>query len=286
MKEYISISCLPLPTFIEGNQVMFNSGDLHPNRTDLQYFVLIVMTKGCLYIAEDGHNYTVKEGELFILQPKHHHYSWKPINQKTSYYWLHFYVSGRWKQASSPLSMHSAIEVPTLHYRTPTLTLHLLKHGKISDFAKTLEIIKLIFEESTDSPNFGFWRSQQLFIDVLQSIQIHSKEESKLSTLSAEIQRYLRDNFTKKITNETLGQIFHFHPNYISRSLKETIGLTPAEFLVQYRMEEAEKRLLNSDLTISEIAESTGFQSVYYFSTSFKKYTGFAPQKYRQLKKM
>lgn len=243
------------------------------------------MTEGCLYIAEDGNNYSIKKGEMFILQPRHHHYSWKPMDQQTSYYWIHFFVSGEWQQSTSPVSLHSAIEVPTLHYRTPTLTLHLLKHGRVPDFSKTIAATQLIFNESTDNPGFGFWRSQQLFIDVLQSIQVHSLEESKLNTLSAKTQRYLRDNFNRKITNESLGKIFHFHPNYISRALKETIGLTPNEFLIQYRMEEAEKRLLNSDLTISEIAESIGFQSVYYFSTSFKKYTGYAPQKYRRLRK-
>lgn len=285
MKEYLSISCLPIPTFIEGNHVVFHKGDLHPNRTNLQYFVLMLMTKGCLYIAEDGINYTVKKGEMFILQPKHHHYSWKPMDQETTYYWLHFYVSGEWRQSTSPISLHPAIEVPTLHFRTPTLTLHLPKHGKVPEFQKTIDVTQLLFDESTDSPDFGFWRSQQLFIDVLQSIQVHSVEESKLNSLSTRIQRYLRENFNQKITNETLSQIFHFHPNYISRALKDTIGLTPTEFLIQYRMEEAEKRLLNSNLTISEIAEDIGFQSVYYFSTSFKKYTGYAPKKYRQLKK-
>lgn len=286
MKEYISISCLPLPTFIEGNKVVFEPGDKHPNRTNLEYFVLMLMTEGCLYIAEDGKNYTVRKGEMFILRPNHHHYSWREMDRHTTYYWLHFYVSGRWEQANAPLTMHSAIEVPTLHYSTPILTLHLLKHTKLADLDKTLAVVQTLFAESADPQHFAFWRSQQLFIDVLQSIQYYSQEESKLSLLSEKVQRYLRDNFNQKITNESLSQIFHFHPNYISRALKQTIGLTPAEYLVQYRMEEAEKRLLNSDLPISEIAESIGFQSVYYFSSSFKKYTGYAPQKYRQMKQI
>lgn len=285
MKEYISISCLPLPTFIEGNQVIFHPGEKHPNRDNLQYFVLMMMTEGRLYIAEDGKNYTVKKGEMFILLPKHHHYSWKAIDTETSYYWLHFYVSGKWLQTNTPVAMQSSIEIPTLHYYTPTLTLHLLKHNRLTQSHRLLQVVKQIFEESADPKKFGFWRAQQLFIDILQEIQVHSHDESKMVELSENIQRYLRDNFSQKITNELLGSTFHFHPNYVSRALKQTIGLTPAEFLVKYRMEEAEKRLLNTGATISEIAEDVGFQNVYYFSTSFKKYTGLAPQKYRRAKK-
>lgn len=284
MKEYISISCLPLPTFIEGNRVEFKPGDLHPNRTNLKYFVMLFMTKGKCYLAEDGKSFTVLPGEMLILQPQHHHYSWKPMDERTEYYWIHFYVSGSWEQSINLTSLSPQIEVPNLHYKTPILTLHLLKYGKVDNFVEILEYIEKLFAESTKSPSFSFWHSQQLFIDLLQKIQLHSKEESKLNKLSEKVQLYLRDNFNEKITNNELSRIFHFHPNYISRALKKTIGLTPAEFLVRYRMEEAEKRLLNSEMTISEIAESIGFQNVYYFSTSFKKYTGYAPHKYREIK--
>ncbi|KRK47724.1 AraC family transcriptional regulator [Secundilactobacillus kimchicus] len=283
-KKYISMSCLPLPTFVEGNQVTFEPGEEHPNRTDLQYFVLIFMTAGRLYIAEDGTKYTVNAGELFLLQPKHHHYSWRKMDQTTSYYWLHFYTSGNWRQSATPVTMAPSIEVPTLHYFTPTLTLHLPKHIEIPDHKGTLSLVKQLFAESKEQEDFGFWRSQQLFIDVLQSIQIRAEGESKLVALSKEVQRFLRDHFNEKITSTVLSDQFHYHPNYITRSLKATIGLTPFEYLSQYRMEEAEKRLLNTDLAISEIAEDVGYQNIYYFSTAFKKYTGSSPKKYRSLK--
>lgn len=286
MKTYLSISCLPAPTFIEGNFMTFKPGDRHPNRDDLPYFILMLVTDGTLYLAEDGVNYTIQAGEQFVLRPQHHHYSWQPIQTATQYYWLHFYVSGQWEQGPDPVSMQPAVTVPTLHYYTPIKTLHLLKHTRYSNSEQLFRIVKQLFEESADSQSFGFWRAQQLFIDLLQEIQVHPKEESKLVALSAKIQRYLRDNYHQKITNETLSKTMHFHPNYISRALKQTIGLTPAEFLSQYRMEEAEKRLVDSDLTISEIAENVGFQNVYYFSTSFKKYSGLSPMAYRQAKKV
>lgn len=51
---------------------------------------------------------------------------------------------------------------------------------------------------------------------------------------------------------------------------------------MQYRMEEATQWLLNTDTTVEDIALNVGFQNIYYFSTSFKKYTGVSPTKYRQ----
>lgn len=286
MKEYLSISCLPEPTFIEGNFVTFLPGQRHPNRDNLPYFILMLMTKGTLYISEDGINYTVKAGEVFILQPNHHHYSWQAFDEETSYYWLHFYVAGQWEQGPNMVSMPPLVDIPTLHYYTPAMTLHLQKHTRFKNQTHLLKLVDDIFHESKNSEGFRFWRSQQLFIDILQEIQLHPHNTSKLITISEKIQRYLRDNFDQKITNDTLSAEFHFHPNYLVRALKETIGLTPTEYLTQYRMEEAEKRLLDTNLTISEIAESVGFQNIYYFSSSFKKFAGLSPQNFRRSKEV
>lgn len=284
MKEYLAISCLPVPTFIEGNRVTFHRGESHPDRDDLPYFILIFMTKGELYIAENGVQYIVKAGEMFLLRPFQHHYSWQPFQTETNYYWLHFYVAGKWNQTEDLISLQPAITVPTLHYYTPNMTLHLVKHELLTGMDKLFPIIDAIFEESAEHKKFGFWRAQQLFIDVLQAIQLHPQDESKLVLLSNEVQRYLRDHYSNRITNKTLSEALHFHPNYITRALKETIGLTPTEFLTKYRMEEAEKRLLDTDEPIAEIAESVGFQNIYYFSTAFKKHMGCSPQNYRKKK--
>lgn len=279
---YISISCLPLPTFIEGGYATFHAGDHNPNRNNLQYFILMFMVKGKLYISEDDTDYTILPGEMFVLLPMHHHYSWRAISEDTGYYWLHFYVSGRWEQQPTLEPMRSAIKVPTLHHYTPTETLYLAKHTQLRHLSRLEQMTEQIFKNSSATEEYGFWQAQQLFIDVLQEVQVQSQAESAMVQLSARIQRYLRDHFDEKITNTTLSQVFHFHPNYLIRTLKATTGLTPTEFLRQYRMEEASKRLLNTNMLETEIAEAIGFQNIYYFSTVFKQYTGLSPSQYRR----
>ncbi len=279
---YISISCLPLPTFIEGGYATFHAGDHHPNRNNLQYFILMFMVKGKLYISEDDTDYTILPGEMFVLLPMHHHYSWRAISEDTGYYWLHFYVSGRWEQQPTLEPMRSAIKVPTLHHYTPTETLYLAKHTQLRHLPRLEQMTEQIFKNSSATEEYGFWQAQQLFIDVLQEVQVQSQAESAMVQLSARIQRYLRDHFDEKITNTTLSQVFHFHPNYLIRTLKATTGLTPTEYLRQYRMEEASKRLLNTNMLETEIAEAIGFQNIYYFSTVFKQYTGLSPSQYRR----
>ena len=281
MTQYLSISCLPFPTFIEGGYATFEVGEQHPNRDDLQYFILMVMRKGCLFIAEDDAHYTIKAGQIFVLRPRHHHYSWKPVAERTEYYWLHFYVAGEWSQSVNPTPLTPSIAVPTLHYYTPSTTVYLAKQFNIPNQDQLMPTIRQIFEESQQSNSYGFWRSQQLFIDVLQAVQYSSAKETRLAELAAHVQEYLRTHYQSRITNEELSRVFHFHPNYISRAVKQTTGLTPDEFVKQYRMEEAKRQLLNTSLSISTIAERVGYQNIYYFSTSFKKQVGVSPRTYR-----
>ncbi|MGN1291449.1 MAG: helix-turn-helix domain-containing protein, partial [Levilactobacillus brevis] len=224
----------------------------------------------------------VESGEMFVLLPRHHHYSWHAVTENTGYYWLHFYVSGHWEQQTSLVPMRSAIKVPTLHHYTPTETLYLVKHASVQNRERIIQMVKQIFKNSSASEEYGFWQAQQLFIDVLQEIQVQSQQESAMVQLSGQVQRYLRDHFNEKITNTTLSRAFHFHPNYLIRTLKATTGLTPTEFLRQYRMEEASKRLLNTNMSETEIASAIGFQNIYYFSTVFKQYTGLSPSQYRR----
>lgn len=280
--EYLSISCLPAPTYVQSGHVVFNPGERHPNRNNFQFFVMMFMVRGKLYIAEDDVQYTVKAGEMFILQPKHHHYSWQPMDEQTEYYWVHFAVVGNYIQFKEPKHLRSIIQVPSLHYHTPDVTLLLKKHSEIVNNQAILPLIQKIFENSAAQSEDGFWQAQQLFIDLLQQVESQAPEKSSATILAGQVQRYLKDHFDEKITTEDLSAIFHVHPNSIINCMKKTYGITPSIFLTQYRLEEAIKRLLSTSEQISTIALDVGYQKVYYFSTTFKKYYGVSPLVYRK----
>ena len=96
--DMISISIPPFPDFIEGNYKIMRKGQSHVERKNLGFFDLIAVKKGALFLAEGEKQYEVKENEMFILLPDRHHYSWKPCQEDTGFYWLHFYTTAQWKQ--------------------------------------------------------------------------------------------------------------------------------------------------------------------------------------------
>lgn len=71
------------------------------------------------------------------------------------------------------------------------------------------------------------------------------------------------------------------HNGFIAKFKKET-GYRPVEYVAAVRIGRAKELLMNSDMRISEIAESCGFDNMYYFSNSFKRHTGLSPSAFRK----
>lgn len=91
---------------------------------------------------------------------------------------------------------------------------------------------------------------------------------------------YISQNFTNPITNDELAAISQMSTVYFRKLFTEVMGISPITYTKQLRIEKA-KEMLGSDYgTLSDIAYSLGYSSLYDFSRDFKKHTGFPPSKY------
>ena len=71
---------------------------------------------------------------------------------------------------------------------------------------------------------------------------------------------------------------------FIHRRLKLYLQQNTRDFIRTRRMEKAQRLLLNSDLSISEISKALGFKDLPYFSRMFKQHVGIPPSQYRKNK--
>ncbi len=279
---YLSLSCLPLPTFIEGHRVNLELGGHKVNQIHSDYFVFAFVREGQLILIQDGVETIVHENELFILVPGRHRYSWWAQSDKVSVDSITFYVAGDWKMQASLTPAKNSIKSMMLHPVVPVQTLFLRQYQPIKSPDDIYELVTELIRETTDCESHRFFETQQLFIKLLDHLQTQNNAQDKLTQLSLAVQRFLKDHYRDKITSKTLSDHFEQRGTYLVKVLRQTVGLSPAEYLMQYRMEEASRQLLDTDLSIADIALEVGFQNIYYFSTSFKKYTGVSPSKYRE----
>ncbi|MDE7158384.1 MAG: AraC family transcriptional regulator, partial [Clostridiales bacterium] len=70
--------------------------------------------------------------------------------------------------------------------------------------------------------------------------------------------------------------------NYLCKIFHDSTGTTPIEYLIELRMEDARKRLTQSDDSVSDIAKAVGYRDPLYFSKEFRKKYGKSPVQYRK----
>ena len=92
---------------------------------------------------------------------------------------------------------------------------------------------------------------------------------------------HIHTNYLEKITLETLSSISFYSPTYIIKLFKKYTNLTPAEYVIQYRLSHALKKLQSGAESNLAIALSCGFHSESYFIRTFKKHYGITPHAYR-----
>ncbi|GKX31509.1 hypothetical protein SH1V18_39890 [Vallitalea longa] len=82
---------------------------------------------------------------------------------------------------------------------------------------------------------------------------------------------YIYQNFNKKITINEIAHKISISPSYLSRIFKYVVGVTIIEYINNYRLEKSKEYIKSTELSLTQIAEILGFNSIHYFSKQFKK---------------
>ncbi|MBE6688312.1 MAG: helix-turn-helix domain-containing protein [Ruminococcaceae bacterium] len=93
---------------------------------------------------------------------------------------------------------------------------------------------------------------------------------------------FIRGNYDAQITLNEMAESAEMSPKYFCHFFKAMTTKTPIEYLNFYRIEMAIKKLINSDMSVTEVAFSCGFNDLSYFIKTFKQVKGVTPAKYRK----
>ena len=100
------------------------------------------------------------------------------------------------------------------------------------------------------------------------------------------VQQYIGDHFREDLTLDVLSQRCGMSKYYLVHSFKKATGTTPISYLNQRRVQEAEKLLATTELTVAQIAQRAGFSSQNGFSQSFRRLKGLSPTGYREAQRV
>lgn len=100
-----------------------------------------------------------------------------------------------------------------------------------------------------------------------------------------DIKNYVDEHFCEDIYLESLASIFHTSPKYMSRLLKQALGIPFKQYITTLRIALSKSLLAETDLKIDDIALSIGFNNRNSFVRIFKQTEGMSPSEYRTMAK-
>lgn len=128
----------------------------------------------------------------------------------------------------------------------------------------------------------NFWRDSTP-VSYLQDKDSAAKDgrEGKYATVYA-VSDYVSAHFCENLALDELADRFFISKYYLSRSFREVTGFGIREYVNILRVQKAQSMLLETSLTISEIAEALGFDSITYFERIFKRHLSVSPVQFRK----
>ena len=108
-------------------------------------------------------------------------------------------------------------------------------------------------------------------------------KQSIISDKLSNLFEYINTNYKNNITLKEAAKITNFTPESFCRFFRQKTGKKFIDYLHETRISSACRLLVNTDLTVAEIAYNTGFKTASGFNKLFKQYIGSSPSQYRKM---
>ena len=97
---------------------------------------------------------------------------------------------------------------------------------------------------------------------------------------------FIEQNFQNDISVEEIASFCGLNRTYFGRIFKETVGKSPQQFLLSYRMAKAAELLKLTSLSVSDIGNAVGYPNQLHFSRAFKNVYGMPPREWRNTNRL
>lgn len=155
-------------------------------------------------------------------------------------------------------------------------------YALVPDYDKVRDIIDYDIGKTIDtSERLKNYLWSYLLEPLFDTICDQAKERDMMHA----VVEYLMDNLEKDIGLEECARHFNYNANYLSRWFKKKMGMTYTDFVISKKMELCKNMLVESDISVNELAEKFGYSSPQNFIRVFKKYTLMTPGQYRKIER-
>jgi AraC-like DNA-binding protein len=149
-------------------------------------------------------------------------------------------------------------------------------------------VLKLKREiETPTSPTYAEALGSVLALELVRLNSGHkSAEQSTRGGLAAwqkkRVAEYIEEHLSKGISTAELAEIARLSPFHFSRAFKNSFNVSPHQYHMQRRIEQAKVLLAKPQVSVTDIALKLGFSETSSFTAAFRRHTAHTPSNYRR----
>jgi len=232
---------------------------------------LVLMLEGRTRLIVDSNEYIANAGDAFIIFPNQIH-QYQKID--TERYFISIFPPELCPEFQNVFSG----KIPV----SPIIK-NALINGKLLSIAESIVEINI-----QKGPLYHICIKGYFLILLSELFRMMEFKDSKSpdSNTVLALLNYCSENYTRDINLEKVSKALHISRYHISRLFSEKLRMSFTEYIGTLRISKACRLLISEDRSITDIAYSTGFNSIRTFNRLFLKYTGTTPKKYREMNTM
>lgn len=236
------------------------------NSSGRQDIYLMYLAQGTLPVQAAGKEYALSPGSMFFFPPERPFRYGRQAGDTLCYYWAHFTGGGAEQMLEGygldlgvvyqPGSREEVAEDFRMLFRC------FYSKGPLSDAeaAGTLaallaRLARRVAQRNQEGP--GPWR-------IRKSLD------------------YIYRNYAQPIRLKELADMEHLSPSRYSAVFRACMCVSPQEFLIGLRIQNAADLMRRTDLSVSQVAQAVGYGDPLYFSGLFRRRMGLPPSRYRE----
>lgn len=108
------------------------------------------------------------------------------------------------------------------------------------------------------------------------------RDQSETIDAFARVMEHLHRNYEQGLTTDQMASMAGLSVSQFERRFRRAFGTSPRQYLMRIRVENAARALVDTDQTVSEIAQACGFYDHAHFSRSFRRIMNTSPSEYRK----
>jgi AraC-like DNA-binding protein len=259
-----NLSAQKLPFYVQGFGHYQAGKDYYTKRAGLDNYLLLYTETGVGKLIYRNMERKMEAGQAALINCNERHYYETGDLGYWNFQWIHF----------------GGIACECYHDLINDFSFNIIDMANLENYMEDLNILKKSTDPLIDVKYSAILTNMVTKMLIMKFNTVNSPLNQHIIIVD-KVKSFIHENYRNKISLDDLSSIANVSKYHLLRVFKKNMGVSPYEYLINYRINLSKSLLKESGYNVGEASIQVGYNDVNNFIRDFKKYVGTTPLKYK-----